>query len=155
MPDFNFMIEPAAIPVEGEYVGPSLKNAAKMTPRKFASSVLSVFEELGGASWLLVQAKADPKSFLDLLKKLIPKNVQLDNLAGFTVNLIDQFGNEVQINTNPDPAARIAHETSGQRSAGTATGGSLPLDLSSSAGQEVPQSKKNPQDVVVKLKETF
>lgn len=150
MPDFNFMTEAPPEPTTPEYIGPNLKSAVKMTPRKFASSVLEVFEQLGGTSWLLAQAQADPKAFLDLLKKLIPKNVQLDNLAGFTVNLIDQFGNEVRIDTNPnsDSATRIAPETSGQLSGDIATGGSPPLDLSSSTGQEV-------SIPVINLKETF
>lgn len=147
MPDFDFMTEALPKLTTPEYIGPNLKSAVKMTPRKFASSVLEVFEKLGGTSWLLTQAVADPKSFLDLLKKLIPKNVQLDNLSGFTVNLIDQFGNEVQISQT------ATSETSGQRSRTAklpdddiATGGSLPLDLSSSVGQEAP---------IVELKETF
>lgn len=138
-------------PIEAEYIGPNLKNAVKMTPRKFASSVLEVFEKLGGASWLLIQAKADPKSFLDLLKKMIPKNVQLDNLSGFTINLIDQFGNKVQIDldnevTTPNPATCSALQESGQPSKGIATGGSPPLDLSSSTSQE---------DIHIDLKDTF
>lgn len=151
MPDFNFMTE-ITEPATPEYIGPNLKGAVKMTPRKFASSVLEVFEKLGGTSWLLTQAQADPKSFLDLLKKLIPKNVQLDNLAGFTVNLIDQFGNEVKIDTNP--ATCLLSEASGQPSDDIATGGSLPLDLSSSAGQEV-STNTDTNTPTIELKETF
>lgn len=146
MADFNFITEPASVPTlsEAEYVGPNLKSAVKMTPRKFASSVLEVFEKLGGTSWLLSQAIADPKAFLDLLKKLIPKNVQLDNLAGFQVNLIDQFGNEIQIATGDTSTGK------GQPSDGIATGGNLPLDPPSSTGRE-----DISEQVCIELKETF
>lgn len=101
MPDFNFIEDPI-IPEDEtpQYVGPNISKISKMTPRKFAQSVLEVFDKLGGASWLLTQATVDPKGFLDLLKKLIPKSVQLEDLQGIRVNLIDQFGNEVSINTN-------------------------------------------------------
>ena len=96
--DFNFMTDTrGSLPDVSEYVGPNLHAATKMTPKKFAHSVLAVFDRLGGASWLLTQAHADPKAFLDLLKRMIPKSVQLDDLQGVQINLIDQFGNTVQI----------------------------------------------------------
>lgn len=92
-------------PPEAErYVGPNLDTATKMTPKKFAHSVLEVFDKLGGASWLLMQAQIDPKSFLELLKRMIPKSVQLDDLQGIQINLIDQFGNTVQIQTGGETA---------------------------------------------------
>ena len=107
MSDFNFIDDPIVPEDETpQYVGPNISKVAKMTPRKFAQSVLEVFDKLGGASWLLTQATVDPKGFLDLLKKLIPKSVQLEDLQGIQVNLIDQFGNEVSINTG----ATCAHE---------------------------------------------
>ena len=77
--------------------GPNLAKVTKMTSRKFAQTVLDVFDSLGGASWLLIQAQVDPKGFLELLKKMIPNSVQMGDLQGLTVRLIDQFGNEVHI----------------------------------------------------------
>lgn len=107
MTDFNFIDDPT-VPEDDtpQYVGPNISKVVKMTPRKFAQSVLDVFDKLGGSSWLLTQATLDPKGFMDLLKRLIPKSVQLEDLQGISVNLIDQFGNEVSINTG----ATCAHE---------------------------------------------
>ena len=142
MADFNFLIDPPAHepelePLVPSFVGPNLKSATKMTPRKFAASVLEVFEKLGGTSWLLTQAIADPKAFLDLLKKLIPKSVQLDDLTGWKINLIDQFGNSVEIQQAgalPESATNAERLKSGQLQ--IATGGSpSPLDPISSTGQ--------------------
>ena len=100
MVDFNFLTDaPAPKIVEPPYMGPNLSKIPKMTPRKFASTVLEVYDKLGGASWLITQAVNDPRAFLELLKKMIPKSIQLDDLTGIQVHLIDQFGNEISINT--------------------------------------------------------
>jgi hypothetical protein len=135
MSDFNFIDGPI-IPEDEtpQYVGPNISKVSKMTPRKFAQSVLEVFDKLGGASWLLMQATVDPKGFLDLLKKLIPKSVQLEDLQGIQINLIDQFGNEVAINTGapraqsqpkaPVPAADAISQEPGHLQ--IATGGNPP-----------------------------
>lgn len=136
MPDFNFIDDDTLIPEDKlpQYVGPNISKVSKMTPRKFAQSVLEVFDKLGGASWLLTQATVDTKGFLDLLKKLIPKSVQLEDLQGIQVNLIDQFGNEVSINTGatcaqsqpeaPVPAADTISQETGHLQ--IATGGNPP-----------------------------
>lgn len=113
--------EEASTP-QPDYVGPNLKAAAKMTPKKFANAVLEVFDRLGGASWLITQAEADPKAFLSLLQRMIPKSIQLDDLQGVQINLIDQFGNRVEIETTQirDSAAEQSLQDE------TATSGSLP-----------------------------
>lgn len=97
--NFDFLVSPPleTDTAEPEYVGPNIKAAAKMTPKKFAQAVLEVFDRLGGASWLIMQAQADPKAFLSLLQRLIPKSIQLDDLQGVQINLIDQFGNRIEI----------------------------------------------------------
>lgn len=102
--DFNFIIDPVnktepLIPAVEEPNG-NLSKLAKMTPRKFAQSVLDVFEELGGMMWLLTQAKTDPRGFLDLLKKILPRNIQAEGLEGITVRLVDQYGNAIEIDTH-------------------------------------------------------
>lgn len=130
--NFDFLVEPQLPPDSTpEYIGPNIKTAVRMTPKKFALSVLEVFDKLGGASWLMTQAEADPHAFLDLLKRMIPKSIQLEDLHGIQVNLIDQFGNEVQIQTG-DTAPPL--QKSGQLR--IATGGSPPSDLASSTGQK-------------------
>jgi len=137
MTDFDFIVDPepqlldAARHETGE-----LSKLAKMTPRKFAQSVLDVFEELGGMVWLLSQARVDPRGFLDLLKKILPRNIQAEGLEGITVRLVDQYGNAIEIDTH----------RGGQP---VATGG----DLSSESGQLQIATSGNPHEVV--LKEVF
>ena len=141
--DFDFLTIPNEV-TEDTYIGPSIKDAVKMTPRKFATAVLDVFNRLGGASWLMTQAQADPRAFIELLKKLLPKSIQLDDLPGLHISLIDQFGNEVQISTNtgapPNAAAGERLAKSGQLPLSPrkiATGGSsTPSGLISSTSQK-------------------
>ena len=141
-PDFDFLMEPEIVEQdELIHVGPNIGEAVKMTPRKFATAVLDVFNRLGGASWLMIQAQADPRAFIELLKKLLPKSVQLDDLPGLRINLIDQFGNEVQIDTgaSPDAAtgARLARSGQLPLPQKIATGGSpTSPDSLSSTNQE-------------------
>ena len=84
------------------YHGPNLKGVNKMTRREFTQGVLNVYQELGGDVWLLQQAKIDPKSFLDMLKKIIPTNMNLDDIAGLQINLIDRYGNRAEIKNIED-----------------------------------------------------
>ena len=140
MTDFDFIVDSTdkqepLIPKVEEPIG-ELSKLAKMTPRKFAQSVLDVFEELGGMIWLLSQAKVDPRGFLDLLKKILPRNIQAEGLEGITVRLVDQYGNAIEIDTH----------RGGQP---VATGG----DLSSESGQLQIATSGNPPDVL--LKEMF
>ena len=106
MKNFNFLLDPPediVIPSK-EYIGPNLNNIGQMTPKKFAASVLEVYSQLGGASWLLMEAKANPRAFLELLKKLIPSGIQMEDLHGFSIRLIDQFGNQIEFETGGVPA---------------------------------------------------
>lgn len=116
MNDFNFLLEPEVQidqKPQPQFVGPNLNGVTKMTPKQFASSVLEVYNLLGGASWLLTEAKANPRAFLELLKKMIPSGIQMEDLHGFSIRLIDQFGNQIEIDASggvpaiaPPPAAR-------------------------------------------------
>jgi hypothetical protein len=136
MTDFNFIVDSAdkaepLIPIVEESVS-ELSKIAKMTPRKFAQSVLDVFEKLGGLTWLLGQAKVDPRGFLDLLKKILPRNIQAEGLEGITVRLVDQYGNAIEIDTH----------RGGQP---VAAGGSQ----SSESGQLQIATSGNPPDVIL------
>jgi len=143
MTDFNFIVDPIdsidkqkpLVPEVEEPTG-ELSKLTKMTPRKFAQSVLDVFDRLGGMTWLLTQAKVDPRGFLDLLKKILPRNIQAEGLEGITVRLVDQYGNAIEIDTH----------RSGQP---VAAGG----NSSSEAGPLQIATSGNPPDVV--LKEMF
>ena len=157
---FDFMTSPVDgdAPDAPEYVGPNLKGAVKMTPRKFAQSVLEVFDKLGGTSWLFTQAIADPKAFLGLLSKMIPKSVQLDDLAGFTVNIIDQFGKGIALtpNTNSNSATGCSnedslqgHQESGQLLIAT-SGNPAPLEGTSSTLKGEPPPPTPQEDDLLK-----
>lgn len=140
--NFDFLEAPDEEPLapQPDYVGPNLKAATKMTPKKFANAVLEVFDRLGGASWLITQAEADPKAFLGLLQRMIPKSIQLDDLQGVQINLIDQFGNRVEIETK----SHIAEHSE------TATGGSPPA---SPAALLAPEPE--PEPPAVNITEVF
>lgn len=132
MTDFNFIVDPISEPEPlipeisiPEVREGNLSKLVKMTPRKFAQSVLDVFEELGGMTWLLTQATNDPRGFLDLLKKILPRNIQAEGLEGITVRLVDQYGNAIEIDTHrgrqPEAASGNIPPESGQLQ--IATGG--------------------------------
>lgn len=164
--DFDFLDTPETSPENNiEHIGPNLKSLNAMTPRKFAQSVLEVYEKLGGATWLFTEAKADSKGFLDLLKKLIPKSVQLEDLTGLSVTLIDQFGNEMQIQatgTQPEasPASAItSREPLEPGQLQSATGGSPSLDLhpenqGSSRSPDL-ASSEDQEDITVDVRDMF
>jgi len=142
--DFDFITEPidpidifkSLVPHEDRPNG-TLSKIAKMTPRKFAQSVLDVFEELGGMMWLYAQAQADPRGFIELLKKILPRQIEMDNLEGITVILTDQYGNTIEIEGGGQPV--------------NAAGGSL----SSGPGQLRTATSGNPPELDVAIKETF
>jgi len=137
MTDFNFIVDPEPQLLKPEEPAGELSKLAKMTPRKFAQSVLDVFEELGGMKWLLGQAVVDPRGFLELLKKILPRNIQAEGLEGITVRLVDQYGNAIEIDTHGGPPQADA------------AGG----DSSSESGQLQIATSGNPPNIV--LKETF
>ena len=98
-PDFNFIVdideEPEILPPI-EPIG-TLSKIVKMTPRRFAQTVLDVFDRLGGLEWLLAQAIIDPRGYLELLKKILPSNIQAEGLEGITVLLRDTYGNTLEV----------------------------------------------------------
>ena len=135
--DFNFIIDE---PEKEEPLVPEVVNStlSKMTPRKFGQAILEVFGRIGGVDWLVLQATADPRGFIELLKKILPRQIEMDNLDGLTVLLRDMYGNEVEVNTL------------GRASPTPATGG----DLASGPGQPL-QIATGGNPIDVKLKEVF
>lgn len=151
---FDFINNEPKIPEtdkEPRYVGPNIKTAVKMTPRKFASSVLEVYQELGGTSWLLQEAILDPKAFLSLLSKLIPKSMQIDDLTGFEVNIVDQFGGRIEINKRNATEVPHVQRRSGQPLIAT-SGNPAPSDNSSSLRES---STETVIGVDIDIKEEF
>ena len=156
MTDFNFITEPVAkteplIPEIETPVG-ELSKLVKMTPRKFAQAVLDVFEELGGAMWLITQAKTDPRGFMDLLKKILPRNIQAEGLEGITVRLVDQYGNAIEIDTHRGIPCEASAKRGGQPVA-TSGNFSVPSGTSPSESGQLQIATGGTPDVV--LKETY
>jgi hypothetical protein len=109
--DFDFLNDTAEVEdkagplipdVLEEGHGPNLTKMNQMTRKKFTQGVLNVYQQLGGDVWLLQQAAIDPKGFLDMMKKLIPTNMNIDQMEGFSITLIDRYGNRAEINQNGD-----------------------------------------------------
>lgn len=141
MDGFDFLTEPVEkqgaklVEESKKDRGPNLRTLAKFTPRKLAQDILDVLykpaEEggLGGAYWILQQAKIDPRGFMDLLKRILPRNLQLDGVEGLSITLIDTFGNQVKVDAAGSGAANATSgnsPASGQRQ--IATGGN-PIDV--------------------------
>ena len=134
--DFNFITEDEEPPLIPEVVNADTE-LAKMTPRKFGQTILAVFGRLGGAQWLQQQAVIDPRGFTELLKKILPRQIEMDNLDGLTVLLRDQYGNTLEVTAG-----------GGQP---VVTGG----DHSPRPGQSQIATGGNPTDHNVVLKETY
>lgn len=102
--DFDFLNTEAETPLTPDVVehGPNLTKMNKMTRKKFTQGVLNVYQELGGDVWLLQQAAIDPRGFLDMMKKLIPTNMNIDQMEGFSITLVDRYGNRAELNPNAD-----------------------------------------------------
>jgi hypothetical protein len=96
MDTFDFILEDESKPLDGEYIppnytGPNLATISKLTKKKFGQAIFNVLERLGGEDWLYVQALADPKNFMELLKKMVPAQTVGDDLTGLVVKLIDRY----------------------------------------------------------------
>jgi len=42
------------------------------------SMILGALDDLGGQTWLVEQAKADPRAFMSLLARVLPSEISLD-----------------------------------------------------------------------------
>lgn len=99
--EFDFLAETTDQPVIPEVLhGPNMTQVEKMTRKEFTQGVLNVYQALGGDVWLLQQAAIDPKSFIEMLKKMIPTNMNLDQMDGFEITLIDRYGNRAELKPN-------------------------------------------------------
>jgi hypothetical protein len=101
MSDFNFIVDETGKeePLVPEIVDDSESKIAKMSPRKVGQIILEAFDQIGGVKWLVGQAHIDPRGFIELLKKVLPKTIQAEGFDGLTVVLRDQYGNQMEVST--------------------------------------------------------
>jgi len=134
MDTFNFILDNESVTIDApqeppEHVGPNLNQIAKMTRKKFGQDILNVYQTMGGADWLFVQAQADPKAFFELLKKMIPNPTIADNIADITIRLINKYNESIEIKAH---SGHLATSEQGPGQPGdslsqTATGGTPKL----------------------------
>lgn len=91
--DFDFMSDPVEEepPLDQHPDRPKSGKAPMFTNKDLAQSILNVFDRVGHEDWLLKQAVLDPKSFLSMLSKMIPKSIDAEDLQGLTLILVDQY----------------------------------------------------------------
>lgn len=76
------------------------KGRVKGSQNKFTADMkqvfLNVFERLGGEQWLWDYANNDPKTFIQILAKLLPNNVNLGDANGepITITIRGYNGNK-------------------------------------------------------------
>lgn len=104
---FDFLTDKPKEPLTPEVVfhGPNTKSLAKKSRRDVIQDFIDVYYEEHGKELIRAHMKHDPKSFFDVLKKLIPNNMSLEGMEGFTINLVDRYGNSIEIEKNPEKAS--------------------------------------------------
>lgn len=120
--DFDFLVDEPDIPDVKD------TKPIKMNKRMLVQDILDVYVEAGRKDWLRTQLKSDPRNYMELIKKLVPTHSAFDGMSDITVNLINRFGEKLQIsakgNTHamlPPPRNATGEQGSGQPE--IATGG--------------------------------
>ena len=73
--------------------GGNLASLQDIKPRDMPKSIMSVYHQLGGDTWLLKQAELYPKEFMSLLKSILPKNINVDMDQNISVTVAGSFSN--------------------------------------------------------------
>lgn len=100
---FDFLSDKPAEPLVPEvvYHGPNAKSMKKMTRKQVIQDFLDVYAENDmGKSIMRTHMANDPKSFFDVVKKMIPNNYGLEGGESLKVNIIDRYGNAIQIESS-------------------------------------------------------
>lgn len=80
-----------------EHVGDGkLTSQGGHTSRQMVDSVWKVFHQLGGEAWLYQQARAYPKEFLQILKQMLPKDVQDQTPPNFNIAILQADGEQIR-----------------------------------------------------------
>lgn len=54
------------------------KGVPNKTTASLKTMITGALDELGGQAWLIEQARSDPRAFMALLSKLVPREIDLD-----------------------------------------------------------------------------
>ena len=144
--NFDFMAEPVEEkpPLDKPEDAPTTgKPPALTTNKDLVQSVLNVFDQLGRETWLKTQATLDPKTFLNMLGKLIPKSIDAEDLQGMSIIIVDQYleGDKV-LHIHKDARSHAL-----PASAAHAAGGG-PTELGLPASQFETATGGNPKDAI-------
>lgn len=66
------------------------------TSKEVRDSIWRVYHELGGDEWLLKQAKAYPKEFLQIIKQMLPKDADKNAPAKIAILLQQADGEQIR-----------------------------------------------------------
>lgn len=90
----------APVSAEADYHGPNTKSLKVMSRKQVIQDFLDVYAEKDmGKQIIRAHMRSDPKSFFDVLKKLIPSNLGIDAAEMLHIQLIDRYGNEINVST--------------------------------------------------------
>ena len=71
--------------------GGNLASIHDLKPKNMPKSIMSVYHQLGGDSWLLKQAELYPKEFMAMLKSILPKNINVDMDQNISVTIAGSY----------------------------------------------------------------
>ena len=66
------------------------KRIRASSPRALMRAVLAAFDQVGGVGWLVRQAEHDPRGFLTLLARVLPRDVRLETDARAVIDELIQ-----------------------------------------------------------------
>ena len=91
----DFLSDDSQIPSDMSVTPPggNLSSLSDIKPKDMPRSIMSVYHQLGGDSWLLTQAELYPKEFMSLLKSILPKNINIDMDHEIHISVAPAFSN--------------------------------------------------------------
>ena len=101
---------PLDMPVSPE--GGNLASLQDLKPKDMPRSIMSVYQRLGGDSWLLKQAQLNPKEFLGMLKSIVPKNINVDLDHEINVSISAPVHNQGDLKLIKDDSKKVIGHSS-------------------------------------------
>lgn len=135
---FDFLKDEKVVPLVPDVVhhGPNGTTLKKTSRKDVIQDFLDVYKEENGKELIRLHMKHDPKSFFEVLKKLIPNNIGFGDGEALNITLIDKFGNKIEMKT-PSEGQELPSDrdlTSHQEAGG------LKVDVKETFGPSPPQS---------------